>query len=403
MRAILHVDMDAFYASVEQLDQPQLRGKPMVVGGSSGRGVVAAASYEARRFGVRSAMPIRRALALCPDAICVRPRMARYKELSQQVFAVFHEFTPLVQGLSLDEAYLDVTGSLRLFGDEVTIAREIKRRIRERTGLTASVGVAPNKLVAKIASDLDKPDGLTVVAPQRVHEVLDPLPVRRLPGLGRKKGEQVAAAGIATLGALRLAPDERLWPIFGREMHRIRERAAGIDDRPVVADRDEKSISAEATFAEDLGDPLRLQAELLALCDRVTARLRAKGLVGCSVTIKIREHDFTTCTRQRHFAPASHDSAVFARLARTLLFRWLEQNPGATLRLLGVGAGELLPVDTSIARQGVLFTARPDTARGDAPLDSAVDRIRARFGQLAVRRGSQLRLPAKPRAGARRS
>ncbi len=400
-RAILHVDMDAFYASVEQLDHPELRGKPLIVGGTSGRGVVAAASYEVRRFGVRSAMPIRRALALCPDAICVRPRMARYKDVSRHVFGVFHEFTPLVQGLSLDEAYLDVTGSRRLLGDEVSIAREIKRRIRERTGLTASVGVAPNKLVAKIASDLDKPDGLTVVTPERIHDVLDPLPVRRLPGLGRKKGEQVAAAGIATLGALRRAPDAQLWPLFGRDTPRMRERAGGVDDRAVVADWEEKSISAEETFADDIADPARLEAELLALSDRMSARLRAKGLVGRCVTIKIREHDFTTCTRQKHFAPASHDSAVLGRLARTLLSRWLEQNPGARLRLLGVGASELSPADASPGTQVDLFAAQPQASAGDAPLDSALDRIREKFGQLAVKRGSTLRGNEPPRPARR--
>ncbi|HEY0767238.1 MAG TPA: DNA polymerase IV, partial [Steroidobacteraceae bacterium] len=215
-RAVLHVDMDAFYASVEQRDDPALAGKPLVVGWDGARGVVAAASYEVRRFGVHSAMPMRTALKLCPQAVCVRPRMRRYQEVSRVVFGVFHEVTPLVQGLSLDEAFLDVTASQELLGGAVDIARRIKRRIRELTGLSASVGVAPNKLVAKIASDLGKPDGLTVVAPERVREVLDPLSVRRLPGLGRKTGARVEAVGIATLGELRSAPDAVLWPLFGR-------------------------------------------------------------------------------------------------------------------------------------------------------------------------------------------
>jgi DNA polymerase-4 len=402
-RAILHVDMDAFYASVEQFDRPELRGKPLIVGGTSGRGVVAAASYEVRRHGVRSAMPIRRALALCPQAICVRPRMARYKEVSRQVFEIFHEFTPMVQGLSLDEAYLDVTASRRLLGDAVSIAREIKRRIRERTGLTASVGVGPNKLVAKIASDLDKPDGLTVVTPEIVNAVLDPLPVSRLPGLGRKKGQQVVTAGIATLGALRLAPDERLWPLFGRDTVRIRARAAGIDDRPVIADWEEKSISAEETFDTDISDPARLEAELLALCDRMTARLRTKGLVGRCVTVKIREHDFATCTRQRRFTPASCESAVFAPLARALLARWLHQHPGAKLRLLGIGASELSPAGGSAGSQAELFAPTPAGAATGVPrepaLDSVLDRIRERFGHLAVTRGSRLQATQAARAG----
>ena len=197
-RAILHVDMDAFYASVEQHDNPDLKGLPVIVGGTGARGVVAAASYEVRQFGVRSAMPMREALQRCPHAICIQPHMARYQAVSTQIFAVFHEFTPLVQGLSLDEAFLDVTASQSLHGDALQIARSIKQLIRERCGLTASVGIAPNKLVAKIASELEKPDGLTVVTAERVHAVLDPLSVKRLPGLGRKKGDQVLAAGFMT-------------------------------------------------------------------------------------------------------------------------------------------------------------------------------------------------------------
>jgi DNA polymerase-4 len=383
-RAILHVDMDAFYASVEQRDDPSLVGKPLIVGGTSGRGVGAAASYEVRRYGVRSAMPMRRALELCPHAVCVRPRMARYKEVSRQVFDVFHEFTPLVQGLSLDEAYLDVTASQRLKGDAVSIAREIKRLIHERTGCTASVGVAPNKLVAKIASDLDKPDGLTIVTPERIHAVLDPLPVKRLPGLGRKKGEQVVAAGIATLGELRRAPDARLWPLFGRDSARIRDRASGIDERPVEADWEEKSISAEETFREDIADPALMKAELARLADKASGRLRAKQLIAACVTIKIRRHNFETFTRQRRMAPATHDSRTIARLAQGLLEAWLAENPGARLRLLGVGVSEFAP-----AEQLDLFdAAQPVEA---TRLDAALDAIRGRFGGTALQRASSLR------------
>jgi len=228
-RCVLHVDMDAFFASVEQRDDPSLAGRPVIVGGTGGRGVVAAASYEVRRFGVHSAMPMGTALRLCPHAVCIQPRMQRYGEASRQIFSVFASVTPLVQGLSLDEAFLDVTACRELLGDGVAIAHHIKAGIRTLTGLSASVGVAPNKLVAKIASDLDKPDGLTVVTPERVREVLDPLPVRRLPGLGRKAGDRVEALGIRTLGELRAAPDSLLWPLFGRYTARIRERASGVD------------------------------------------------------------------------------------------------------------------------------------------------------------------------------
>ncbi|MGQ0835746.1 MAG: DNA polymerase IV [Gammaproteobacteria bacterium] len=384
MRAILHVDMDAFYASVEQRDDPSLRGKPLIVGGTSGRGVVAAASYEVRKFGVRSAMPIRRALELCPHAVCVQPSMQRYQEVSRQVFAIFHEFTPLVQGLSLDEAFLDVTASAALKGDAVAIAKAVKERIGATTLLTASVGVATNKLVAKIASDLEKPDGLTVVAAERVHAVLDPLSVRRLPGLGRKTGQRVEAAGIRTLAELRRAPDALLWPIFGRYTQRVRERAAGIDDRPVHADWEEKSISAEDTFEIDIADHARLHAELARLADLTVSRLRAKHLVAACVSVKIRRQDFATYTRQRRVAPATNDTRAIANVARELLTGWLGEQPRAKLRLLGVGVSELSPAD-----QLDLF--RPPAEAESSRLDGAVDRIREKFGREAVTRASGIK------------
>ena len=386
-RAILHVDMDAFYASVEQRDRPELRGQPLIVGGTSNRGVVAAASYEVRVFGVRSAMPIREALRRCPHAICVRPRMSVYREVSHQVFAIFHEYTPVVEGLSLDEAFLDVTASLALKGDAVTIARKIKDQIRATTQLAASVGVAPNKLVAKIASDLEKPDGLTVVTTANLHAVLDPLSVRRLPGLGRKLGERVEAAGIATLGELRVASDTVLWPIFGRDSQRMRERAAGIDERPVMSEWDEKSISAEETFFTDLADPARMQAEVLRLADRASQRMRAQNLAAGCVAVKIRRADFTTFTRQKRFEPSTTDSRTIAKVALELLAAWLDEQPRSRVRLLGVGVNHLHPAD-----QMDLFAA-PGAGAGNpasTALDATVDLIRERFGNLAVRRGSAL-------------
>jgi DNA polymerase-4 len=380
-RAVLHVDMDAFYASVEQHDDPTIAGKPVIVGWAGGRGVVAAASYEVRTFGVRSAMPMRTALKLCPHAVCVRPRMARYQEVSRTVFGVFHEVTPLVQGLSLDEAFLDVTASQELMGGAVAIARRIKERIRALTGLSASVGVAPNKLVAKIASDLDKPDGLSVVPPERVRAVLDPLSVRRLPGLGRKTGERVEAAGIHSFAQLRSAPDAVLWPLFGRYSAWVRERAAGIDERPVEPDLEEKSLSAEDTFETDLGDPKVLQAQLARLADLACERLRGRALVSGCIGVKIRRHDFVTFTRQRAIAPATCASRVVAGVAAELLARWLESHAGAKLRLLGVVLTELKP-----AAQLGLFEEVRRTGRLDATLDEA----RARFGARALRRGSTI-------------
>jgi len=379
-RAVLHVDMDAFYASVEQRDNPGIAGKPVIVGGTNGRGVVAAASYEVRKYGVHSAMPMSTALRLCPHAICVQPRMATYKEVSSQVFAIFHEVTPLVQGLSLDEAFLDVTGSIALLGDAVTIARQIKQRILADTRLTASVGVAPNKLVAKIASDLNKPDGLTVVEPERVQEVLDPLPIRRLPGLGRKTGAKVEARGIHTFAQLRTAPDSMLWPLFGRYTHSIRNRASGIDDRPVEPDREEKSISAEDTFERDLGDPRALRRELAHLADRACERMRKKELLARCIGIKIRRADFSTFTRRQVVAPPTQDGGTIAKVASELLTRWLKENPGEKLRLLGVVLSDL-----SAASQLDLF--------GDSSgrVDAALDEARARFGSRALRRGNTIK------------
>jgi DNA polymerase-4 len=377
-RAVLHVDMDAFYASVEQHDDPSIAGKPVVVGWEGGRGVVAAASYEVRPYGVRSAMPMRTALRLCPQAICVRPRMQRYNEVSQLVFRVFHEITPLVQGLSLDEAFLDVTASQDHLGAAPEIARLIKARIRERTGLTASVGVASNKLVAKIASDLAKPDGLTVVSEQRVREVLDPLSVRRLPGLGRKAGARVEAAGIQTLGQLRSAPDAVLWPLFGRYSSWIRERASGVDERPVLPEVEEKSLSAEDTFEDDIGEVRILRRHLARLADVAASRLRARQLVAGCIGVKIRRGDFATFTRQRAVAPPTCEARAVTGVADELLTRWLAANPGAKLRLLGVVLTELMP-----AAQLGLFEK-------DGRLDAALDEARERFGGQALQRGNTI-------------
>ena len=373
--------MDAFYASVEQHDDPSLAGKPVVVGWDGGRGVVTAASYEVRPYGVHSAMPMRTALRLCPHAICVRPRMQRYQEISRIVFGVFHDITPLVQGLSLDEAFLDVTASQEHLGSAPDIARLIKHRIRELTGLTASVGVAPNKLVAKIASDLAKPDGLTIVPAERVREVLDPLSVRRLPGLGRKTGAKVEAAGIHTLGELRSAPDAVLWPLFGRYSSWVRERASGLDDRPVLPEVEEKSLSAEDTFATDIADARTLQRQLARLADIAAGRLRARGLVTGCIGVKIRRDDFSTFTRQRAIAPPTCEARAVAGVAAELLTRWLAGNPGAKLRLLGVVLTELIP-----GAQLGLFAESRRSSRLDATLDEA----RARFGRAALQRGDTI-------------
>ena len=388
MRAILHIDMDAFYASVEEQDRPELKGKPLIVGGTRGRGVVAAASYAVRRFGVRSAMPMREALRRCPEAICVQPRMARYKEISEQVFAIFHEFTPLVEGLSLDEAFLDVTSSQQLLGSAESIGGEIRRRIRNRTGLTASVGIAPNKLLAKIASDLNKPDGMCRIGADNVREILDGLPIEKLFGVGPKTLPAAHAAGIRSFGDLRLAGDEAVWRVFGQHGKSMRERACGLDDRPVEPNRDEKSISAEETFATDIQGSAPLAVQLLRLADRTASRLRAQKLTAGTVSVKIRRADFTTYTRQRALGRPTQDTAVVAAVAKALLMRWLATQPDAAVRLLGVGVSDL-----QLSVQADLFSGSP--AEGSR-LDAAIDGIRDRFGSGILTRASLL---PGPRAG----
>lgn len=385
VRSILHVDMDAFYASVEQRDNPELRGKPVVVGGSN-RGVVAAASYESRVFGIRSAMPMAEARRRCPDLCRVAPRMSHYQAVSRKIFAIFREFTPLVEGLSLDEAFLDVTASRKLFGSGQRIAQAIKDRIHERTQLTASVGVAGNKLVAKIASDLEKPDGLVVITPDNLHERLDPLPVAVIPGLGKETQARLKRIGVCTIADLRRAKDRDLEPVFGRFTQKTRDRAAGIDDRPVVPSRAEKSISAEETYDVDLADRSDMERQLLRLAERTSGRLRKAGLAAGTVQIKIRRSDFQTCTRQTSLQPPGNGTDQIFELARGLLRGWLAQNPGARVRLLGLGGSNLGP-----AGQDDLFAGQ--AADPGTEVDRTVDQIRDRFGSASVSRARSLDRP----------
>ncbi len=383
-RCILHVDMDAFYASVEQRDNPELRGKPLVVGGEN-RGVVAAASYESRKFGIRSAMPMAEARRRCPDLLRVAPRMSHYKAVSDQIFDVFREFSPLVEGLSLDEAFLEVTASLKLFGSGRDIAVAIKRRIAEETGLTASVGVAENKLVAKIASDMDKPDGLVEINANNRQQKLDPLPVSVIPGIGKETLARLHKVNVRSVRDLRLADSRDIDPIFGRFTNKTRNRAAGIDDRPVVSSRGEKSISAEETFAKDLVDRRVMEHELLRLTERTSRRLRKACLQAGTVQVKIRQADFSTFTRQTTLKPPGHGTDQIYAIARDLLAVWLDDHPGARIRLLGVGGASLVS-----AEQGDLFA---DSATAPAPMDKTVDQIRDRFGNASVGRASTLGRP----------
>jgi DNA polymerase IV len=386
LRSILHVDMDAFYAAVEQRDDPGLRGLPVVVGGRD-RGVVAAASYEARRFGIRSAMPMAEALRRCPDLVRIAPRMRHYQAVSRQVFSLFAEITPLIEGLSLDEAFLDVSDSVKLLGTAEAIARSVKSRILGCTGLTASVGVAENKLVAKIASDLEKPDGLVVITAANCRARLDPLAVSVIPGIGPKTLARLEARDVRTLRDLRLASDAVLEPVFGRFSERMRARASGADDRPVLAERQEKSISAEETFPVDLHDPRQMQREVLRLTERTARRLQRQALAADTVHLKIREADFTTCTRQAALRPPGDETGRIYQVARQLLGAWLALHSGARVRLLGVGVSGFTD-----EKQRDLFAA--DGPPGPRPIDAMVNRIRDRFGEGAVGRARSLPDPA---------
>ena len=391
IHSILHVDMDAFYAAIEQRDRPELRGRPVVVGAPPDRrGVVATCSYEARPFGIHSAMPSRTAGKLCPHAVFVAPRMERYEEVSRQVMAILHDYTPLVEPVSVDEAFLDVRGALRLWADAVALAHDLKQRIRTRLELTASVGVATNKYLAKVASDLQKPDGLTIVPATKPEMLafLAPLPVTKIWGVGKRTEQVLARAGFQTIGDIQRATEPGLAAVVGTNAARdIWQLAHGQDDRPVATDWEEKSISAEETFDVDCADPDVLSQTLLELVERVGARLRQAGKLARTGQIKVRFGDFSTITRQRAFSAPTNTDRGLLRCARELYEREYVQRP---VRLLGFGVANLVePGAASRAAQPELFPEagadRP--AARDYHLDRAVDAVRERFGGDALKRG----------------
>jgi len=352
-RRIIHVDMDAFYASVEQRDDPELRGRPVAVGGpAASRGVVAAASYEARAFGVRSAMPMARAVRLCPDLVVVRPDFARYRAVSQQVMAILRSSTPLVEPLSLDEAYLDVTDNL--WGEPLAtqVAKTLKARIRTELDLTASAGVAPNKFLAKIASGWKKPDGLTVIAPERVEEFLRELPVEALWGVGPVTAKKLRRIGIGRLLDVRSADDERLRGAVGSLAGWLKCLSRGEDPRPVEPDRPWKSLSGETTYEKDLVDPEQIRAEIERLARRTAASLERRGLRARTVTIKVRYADFSTVTRSHTASAPTCDAAEIAARALALLAR--TDAARRPVRLLGVGAHGLLGESELVPAPGSL-------------------------------------------------
>ena len=389
--------MDAFYASVEQRDRPETRGRPVIVGADPrGRGVVSAASYEARRFGVHSAMPIGRAFRLCPDGVFLPVDMDKYAGVSREIMEVLAAFTPAVEPVSIDEAFLDVTASRALHGDGPAIAREIKARIRARVDLAASVGVASNKFVAKVASDLEKPDGLVVVEPGREALFLAPLPVSRLWGVGKVSGAQLEAMGIRTIGQLARTPAAHLQARFGAHGPDLLALARGIDDRTVEPDSAPKSMGAEETFEHDTRDGDLLRATLRAQSERVARELRAEGYAGRTVTLKLRFADFSTITRAHTGDPTQDGLAIFRAVDALFARVRLSQ----AIRLIGVSVSGLGPPGA-----GQLSLLDPNALRRER-LAGAVDRLTSRFGDAAVRPasvvGRRRRGRGKPSDGADR-
>jgi DNA polymerase IV len=381
-RRILHVDMDAFYASVEEREDPTLVGKPVVVGGPvNGRGVVSAANYVARQYGVHSAMPAALAARLCPQAIFIKPRHSLYAEASRHIHAVFADYTPLVEPLALDEAFLDITGSQALFGSAADIARRIKSEILESTQLVASVGLAPNKFLAKVASDIDKPDGFVEVKFGEERGFLGPLPVTRVWGVGRRTAEILERLGVNTISDLRGQPDDLLTELFGQYGARLRALADGVDDRPVVPEHEAKSISHETTFGVDVTDKNTMHVWLIDLADQVASRARRLGLKGRTIMIKVRFGDFRTLTRSMSL-PARTQLTKDVRDAVNELFvnrLGVELKP---VRLLGVGLSGFDAIETP---QADLFGDQD--REHEEQVDAVLDKIRNRFGGTALRRG----------------
>ena len=420
-RWIMHVDMDAFFASIEQLDHPEYKGHPVIVGGLSSRGVVATCSYEARKFGVHSAMPISRAKKLCPDGIYVYPRMDRYKEVSHQIFSIMKEFTPHIEPLSIDEAFLEVSGMSTMYSGPKALGRAIKDRVFEETGLIISAGLAPNKFLAKLASDLDKPDGLVVIPYGREKEILAPLPIKRIWGVGPRTEKILKTGGFHLMRHIQALPDESsLIPLVGNQARRIWELANGIDDRPVETDRKIQSIGAEETYEEDLTDGSAIELEFRYFANRLSKRLRKRNLLGHTVSIKVRYDDFTTVSRQKRLdTPSDHEHVFFETAlllwnklmqdktskkpkgkakeleslgattkvqAKAFMYsaeetRWID--PPGPIRLLGLTVSGL---DEEVPMQDSLFES--PKYETENKLAGVLDSLESKFGETAVMSGA---------------
>lgn len=382
-RLILHIDMDAFYASVEQLDNPELRGKPVIVGGTSGRGVVSAASYEARKYGVRSAMPIFQAKKRCPNGIFVPVRMDRYIQMSEQVMAVLDQYSPLIEQVSVDEAYMDISGLERLHGSAEETARKIKAEIKKKTSLTCSIGIAPSKLFAKIASEMNKPDGLTMIRPDQVDEVIKSLPIDKVPGVGEKAREKLRRLGVATLGDLRKYSEQRLVDEMGQFGLRLREFSLGIDASPVVVYSEAKSVSNEETLEKDTDDPEVVKREILAQAESVGRRLRGKGVKGCTITLKLKRSDFTQHTRSITLKDPTNSTETIYKWTLRLLD---EADMHEKFRLVGVGVSNFSSFSGGPVQMS-LFQEADQKKKSWENVEKAMDLIKSRFGRDAIKRG----------------
>lgn len=385
-RQIIHLDMDAFYASVEQHDDPALKGKPVIVGGTSSRGVVSAASYEAREFGVHSAMPIVTARRLCPHGVFLPTRMRRYQEISRKIMEIFHTYTPLVEPLSLDEAFLDVTASVTLFGSAEKIAQAIKDRVFQKTGLTVSAGVAVTKIVAKIASDLDKPDGLTVVPAGKERAFLERLAIEKLWGVGQSTRKTLALLRVKTIGDLCRLPPAILESKFGKLGTQMHLAAVGIDDREVIPERKTKSVGNEETFDSDLSEMNSLYRELTALAIKVGRRLRRHALKGKTITLKIKYHDFRQITRSTTLDRATDDSRTINHSCRNLLEK--TEAGEKALRLLGISVSKLTGPES---KKQLTLLGGESVEERRRQLNQALDTIHDRFGSDGISPGTLAR------------
>jgi len=379
MRFIVHIDMDAFFASVEKLDNPDLKDKPVIVGGLGKRGVVATASYEARRYGIKSAMPILKARKLCPDGIYLPPRFERYREISKKIQQILLSYTPKIEPISLDEAFLDLTETVDSFDLAVAKAAKIQIEIKEKLGLTCSVGVAPNKFLAKLASDMRKPNGFTVIRKEEIEDVLRDLPISRMWGVGRITEKKLNDMGVKTIGDLKKIPKSRLKDAFGKQGENLYRLARGIDESPVEPYHPVKSISQEMTFDEDIKDSEKIKLYIARLSEEVGEALRKKGLRARTVKIKVRFSDFTTITRQLSFGIPTSSTAVIRSLARKLFEEKVAGNK--KVRLIGVGVSNLTG-----KKEGQLYLF-PKAEEKLEKIDYLLDMIRERFGKNSIRRG----------------